>query len=188
MIPENCLIYLTSTNTCYKSTPKHTYKPTMPRAGETLSDWELEVMTPPIVFNRWGGEDGLEEYIKRRTGCKPFSGAGINPRPEQKTTILKSVDDTFYYDDDLSDPKKVKYTMFGHSGDQSEANVRFNEPLLNKDKTQHIYLYRVRITGKSKDYIWYGKYEIVEKNTKQHVGKDYNMRNIIVLTLKKIGC
>lgn len=160
----------------------------MPRAGETLSEWEINTETsPPRVFKRWGGEDGLEQFIKRKTGCKPFSGAGINPRAEQKTTILKSVDDTFYYDDDLSDPNSVQYTLFGHNGDQSESNIRFNEPLLNTNKTRHIYLYRVRTTGKSKDYIWYGKYKIVGKNTKQHIGKDYNMRSIIVLSLKKIG-
>ena len=141
----------------------------------------------PIIFSKWKGIDGAEEFITQKTGCKPFSGAGINPRSKQKTTILKSVDQTEYYDDDMTDPNIVKYTLFGPSGDQSETEKRFNEPLLNTDKTRHIYLYRVRKIGKRNEYIWYGKYEIIDKNTKQHIGIDYNMRNIIVLTLKKIG-
>jgi hypothetical protein len=28
---------------------------------------------------------------------------------------------------------------------------------------------------------------IIDKNVKQHIGKDYNTRNIIVLSLRKIG-
>ena len=40
--------------------------------------------------------------------------------------------------------------------------------------------------GKKIEYIWYGKYEIIDKNVKQHIGKDYNTRNIIVLSLKKL--
>ena len=35
--------------------------------------------------------------------------------------------------------------------------------------------------------MWYGKYEITSKYKKEHIGKDYNMRTIIVLRLKKIS-
>ena len=122
----------------------------------------------------------FEKFIIQETGCKPFSGAGINPRPKQKTTILRSVDDTYYYADDLSDINVVNYTLFGHNGDQDENEKRMNEPLLNSTKTQHIYLYRKTRT----EYIWYGKYEIIDINSQPHIGKDHNMRNIIVLTLK----
>ena len=52
-----------------------------------------------IIFNKW---TDLEKFIIQETGCKPFSGAGICPRPNKKTTILKSIDNTYYYDDDLS--------------------------------------------------------------------------------------
>ena len=120
------------------------------------------------------------QFILQETGCKPFSGAGINPRPKQATTILRSVDDTYYYDDNLSDRRLVKYTLFGHNGDQCENEKKMNEPLLNVTKTKHIYLYRVT----KKEYIWYGKYEIVDKQKQLHIGKDHNMRTIIVLTLK----
>ncbi len=140
----------------------------------------------PIHFTKWSGPDGMEQFILNQTGCKPYSGAGINPRIHQKTTILKSVDNTYYYDDDMSDFNNIKYTLFGHNGDQIENEKKFNEPLLNPNKTQHLYVYRVKINGKKKEYIWYGKYEIISKNTKSHIGKDYNMRNIIVLSLKKI--
>ena len=66
------------------------------------------------------------------------------------------MDDTYYYDDDLSDENIIKYTLFGHDGDQDENEKKFNEPLLI-NKTHHIYVYRVRqIKDKSK-YLWYGK-------------------------------
>jgi hypothetical protein len=139
-----------------------------------------------MIFSKWSGPDGIESHIIRQTGCKPFSGAGINPRIEKKTTILKSVDDTYYYQDDLRNTRKIQYTLFGHNGNQDEKEPKFNEPLLNKDKTHHIYVYRVRKTGKQKEYIWYGKYEIVNKTIKQNIGKDKTIRNIIVLSLQQI--
>jgi len=138
-----------------------------------------------IPFAKWSGENGLERFILNQTGCKPFTGAGINYRKEEKTTILKSVDNTYYYDDNLSDPDNVEYTLFGHNGDQSDSERRFNEPLLNPAKTEHIYLYRVVLHGKKQEYLWYGKYKIVGQTTREHQGKDYDMRNIIVLFLKR---
>lgn len=33
---------------------------------------------------------------------------------------VKSVDDTYYYDDDMSDINYPKYTLFGHNGDQDD--------------------------------------------------------------------
>jgi hypothetical protein len=139
-----------------------------------------------ISFTKWSGREGIEQFIINQTGCKPYSGAGINPRVQKKTTILRSVDDTYYYDDDMSDINNVKYTLFGHNGDQDENEKKFNEPLLNPDKTHNIYIYRVKKTTINK-YIWYGKYEIIDKNIKQHIGKDNIMRNIIVLSLKKMA-
>ena len=38
---------------------------------------------------------------------------------------------------------------------------------------------------KKKEYLWYGKYDIIDKITKKHIGKDNFTRNIIVLSLKK---
>ena len=128
----------------------------------------------------------MENYIIQQTGVKPFSGAGINFRKKEKTTLLKSVDDTYYYDDDLTDYQNVEYTLFGHNGDQNEYEKKFNEPLLNPDKTEHIYLYRVRKNRKKTEYLWYGKYEIVGKFNKLHQGKDYKMRTIIILSLKQL--
>ena len=143
-------------------------------------------MNNVIQFATWGGINGLEQFILAQTGCKPFSGAGINYRKNEKTTILKSVDDTYYYDDNLNDPNNVEYTLFGHNGDQDESDRKFNEPLLNPEKTEHIYLYRVSTNGKKLKYLWYGKYEIIGQNTRAHQGKDYIMRNIVVLSLRKI--
>ena len=140
-----------------------------------------------ITFSKWSGTEGIEQFIINQTGCKPYSGAGINPRIDRKTTKLKSVDDTYYYDDDMSDINNIKYTLFGHNGDQNENEKKFNEPLLSRNKTQHIYVYRVRKNDKKTEYVWYGKYEIVNKNDKQHIGKDYIIRNIVILSLTKIS-
>jgi hypothetical protein len=143
-------------------------------------------MIKPIQFLKWGGPEVIENYIIEQTGCKPYSGAGINPRIEKKTTLLKSVDNTYYYADDMSNINNPKYTLFGHSGDQSENEKRFNEPLLNKNKTEHIYLYRVTKNGKKTEYLWYGKYVIDEINNKLHPGMDKTIRTIIVLSLKRV--
>ena len=137
-------------------------------------------------FAKWGGENGLEKFIIDQTGCKPFTGAGINYRKTKKTTILKSVDNTYYYADNLADPNNIEYTLFGHDGDQNEEEPRFNEPLLNPEKTEHIYLYRVSPLTRGQEYMWYGKYEIVGQTIKQHQGKDCRMRNIVVLSLKRL--
>lgn len=136
----------------------------------------------PIRFSKWKGEGCIEQYIINQTGCKLYSGAGINPRINKKTTLLKSVDNTEYYHDDMSDINNPKYMLFGHNGDQNVNEKKFNEPLLNKNKTEHIYLYRVTKT----EYLWYGKYIIEEKINKLHPGKDKIIRNIIILSLKKI--
>jgi len=137
----------------------------------------------PICFSKWLE---MEQFIIEKTGCKPFSGAGINPRISKKTTILRSVDGTSYYDDDMSDIDNTKYTLYGHNGNQNEHEKHFNEPLLNANKTEHIYLYRVMKLRKKTTYMWYGKYVIVDKITKLHPGKDNIIRKIIVLSLKRV--
>ena len=147
---------------------------------------ESSEMKEPIRFSKWGGSDGIENYIIEQTGCKPYSGAGINPRIDKKTTILKSVDDTYYYADDMCDVNNPKYTLFGHNGDQNENEKRFNEPLLNKNKSEHIYLYRVTKNGRKTEYLWYGKYVIEEINNKLHPGMDNIIRTIQVLSLKRV--
>lgn len=139
-----------------------------------------------VIFTQWSGEYGLEQFIKDKTGCKPYSGAGINCRGENKTTILKSVDDTYYYNDDMSDIKYPKYTLFGHEGNQDEFEKRFNEPLLNPEKTENIYLYRVILNQKQKYYIWYGKYKIIGKEIQDHIDINYQNRDIIVLNLERV--
>jgi hypothetical protein len=97
-------------------------------------------MNNVIRFTKWYGENGLEQFILAQTGCKPFIGRGINYRKIIKTTTLQSVDNTYFYDDNLTDPNNVEYTLFGHNGDQTETEPMCNEPLLNPEKTEHIYL------------------------------------------------
>ena len=37
-----------------------------------------------INFTKWSGPEGIEQFIINKTGCKPYSGAGINPRVQKK--------------------------------------------------------------------------------------------------------
>jgi len=136
-----------------------------------------------IKFTNWN--NGIKPFIESETGCKPFSGAGINIRSQKKTALLKSVDNTAYYDDNLDDINKIEYTLYGQVGDQNEDEPKFNKPLLDIQKTKHIYVYRVIPKIKEK-YIWYGKYKITGKKTKIHKDKNNNDREIIILILEKI--
>jgi len=139
----------------------------------------------PIRFNSWGGENGIDNFIQQKTGCKPFSGAGINYRIAKSATILKSVRGTPYYADNLSDYDNPKYTLYGQYGDQNIHERRFNEPLMNPNKTEHIYLYESYKNGNKTEYLWFGEYSIDSHETVQHPDKNGIPRKIIVLTLKK---
>ena len=147
--------------------------------GEIETDEDKgEIETDLIFRKKWYGPGGMKELIFERTGCKPYIGSGINYFKDEHKTTLNSVDGTPYYDDNLEDPKKPIYTLYGPSGDQNENDTR-NKQLLKKSK--HIYLFRRTKEG----YIWYGKYKIIGKESKSHIGKDYIMRNIINLTLNR---
>lgn len=135
------------------------------------------------VYTEWSGINGMRQRVIGETGFAPFTGVGIFIKGS--TAILRSVDDTYYYDDNLDNMDNPTYTLFGHNGDQSIDERRFNEPLLNPEKTKDIYLYRVT-PNRNNRYIWYGKYEIVGRNTQPHQGRDGTMRNIIVLSLRRI--
>merc|ERR1711991_1008630 len=142
---------------------------------------------PTKSFSKRNGENGILNYINERTDCKPFSGAGINIRYNNKTAILRSVDNTYYYDDDLTSEYNVQYTLFGHDGDQNINEKRFNKPLLDSNNIEHIFLYRFIPGKKIKEYIWYGKYRIVNMFSKIHIGKNNMNRKIIILNLQKIS-
>ena len=139
-----------------------------------------------IIFSKWNGPDGIKEYIEYKTRCKPFSGAGINIRKKEKTALLRSVDGTAYYSDDLSNIENIKYTLFGNIGNQTENEPRFNKPLLNKEEIENIYVYRVKKNKNNIQYIWYGKYIIISKETKIHKDINNDDRKIIILNLKKL--
>jgi hypothetical protein len=42
-----------------------------------------------VVFSKWSGQDGIEQFIMKQTRCNPYSGAGINPRIKQKNNLIK---------------------------------------------------------------------------------------------------
>jgi hypothetical protein len=67
------------------------------------------------TFNRFGD---LVEFQRTITDSGLFSGVGISVR-KTGTVILRSVDGTAFYDDDLENPKKIYYTLYGQEGDQN---------------------------------------------------------------------
>ena len=138
-----------------------------------------------MEFTNFYGENGLVEHCISKTGCKPYSGEGISYRKEQNTCILRSVDDTYYYSDNLNNLDNVEYTLFGHNGDQDINESRYNKPLLNCD---NIYLYRVSLNEKNKKiWTWYGKYKIINRFQKMNIGKDGELRNLVIINLKRIS-
>lgn len=148
-----------------------------------------DIQEGTIMFDKYMGEGGLFDYIQYRTLCKDYSGEGISIRLDKKTAILRSVDNTDYYCDDLSEPEEIEYTLFGKSGDQS-LESRGNKQLIDPEKIQHIYVYRVKKLDRNKNlYVWYGKYEIQDRNLKPtpHIDINKNSRNIYILKLKKIS-
>lgn len=143
------------------------------------NNYEKRTFKPPtVVFKHSRTANGIVEYIKQLLGCTIFDGAGINHR--KHITILKSVDDTSYYSDNLDDYNAIEYTLTGKNGNQDE-NFHTNAKLLI---SQNIYVYRVNKINKT--YAWYGKYVIVSKFTKQHPGENGVMREIVVLRLHKV--
>ena len=139
-----------------------------------------------MELNNW---KELNNVCINETGCNPYSGVGIGYRKKERVCILRSVDDTSYYDDNLEDINNPEYTLFGQEGDQSLLEKRFNEPLLNYNKTERIFLYRVVKKDKKyqkQKYIWYGEYEIISRREKQHPDKNGNMRKIFILSLRKL--
>ena len=50
------------------------------------------------TFTKWTGDEGIENFIKEETKCKPYSGSGINIRLDE-TAILRSVDGVINDDD-----------------------------------------------------------------------------------------
>lgn len=139
-------------------------------------------MTAPIEFTKWAD---LVTHCVNITGCKPFSSEGINIRLPAKTAILRSVDGTNYYDDDLSDLLYPKYTLFGKSGAQSLEERRYNKKLLDASCIENIYLYRVSKRNNKTVWMWYGKYSITGHFEKMHPGEDGIIRKIIVLNLEQ---
>ena len=147
-----------------------------------------------MEFIKW---TEMVKHIKSETGCVPFSGSGICIRKKNNTAILRSVDNTTFYKDDLDNIDRVKYTLYGQEKDQDINEKRFNAPLMT---AKNIYLYRVTkkiietVTKKGKKskktkqvYQWYGKYEIFGQDTiDNHPDKNGNLRKIIVLSLNRI--
>jgi len=170
-----------------ETTYKHLYEESLVKIAESYyegycdgyGDRNADEISQQPTFTKW--DDMVNHIFVETGGCKPFASEGINYRKKHKACILRSVDDTTFYDDDLSDINRVDYTLAGQSGDQC-VDSSGNRQLLNPD-LKHIYLYRVKKDGKKKTWIWYGEYTIIDKATKQHIGKDSFARKIIKISL-----
>jgi hypothetical protein len=125
------------------------------------------------TFHSWAE---IAEHCHLQTHYHAFSGAGICPRGAS-TCILKSVDHTPYYDDNLDNPENPKYTLFGRIGDQDIHEKRYNSKLIH---AQNIYLYRKTY---NKTYIWYGKYKIQNVTPKHHQDINGQLRIIYIVSL-----
>lgn len=134
------------------------------------------------TFNKWSE---FVEHCYKISKVKPNASPGIFTKKSAKTSILKSVDDVSYYDDDLASVIHPLYTLYGKSGDQCRLNS-YNKLLLNPKVSENIYLYRVSTVQLKRIYIWYGKYKILNTFEKDHVGEDGQMRKIIMLNLERV--
>lgn len=121
----------------------------------------------------------FEKFVFEETGCKMFSSRGINYRSDKRTCILRSVDDTPFYADNLDDPEKPEYTLYGQIGDQDEKDLN-NRNLLDPIRTEKIFLFR----RTQNEWIWFGRYSIKSKKEKIHPDREGNNRKIIILQLE----
>jgi hypothetical protein len=132
------------------------------------------------TFERWRE---LQDHAMRVTdGRSLYSGQGIY-HFTNGITILKSVDGTHYYDDNLENPEEIIYTLKGQIGNQ-DIYDRDNYKLLNEVRT--IYIFRVRGTTQ-KEWIWYGEYELHGGLTeKEHPDAAGQPRRIYQVTLRRV--
>ncbi len=134
------------------------------------------------TFTTWAE---AKRHIAQFTGKGAYPGQGISNYNNGKT-LLRSVDDTYYYLDDLEDHETVKYTLFGKSGNQNKDEARYNWKFLNEER--EIYLYRVSKDGKDTTWAWYGRYELLPGLEElQHVGEDGVTRKIYRATLQRVA-
>jgi hypothetical protein len=164
------------------------------RAPYWYGEWKIQLgmaepIPSPISFTKW---NSLVEYVKSRFGHGLYSGQGITNPKERDHSILRSVDGTSYYKDDLGDWDDVYYTLFGREGDQNPYEKRFNKPLLYENRL--IYLYRVLVyesgckKGTGRKWIWYGCYEQVGPLEEIiHPDVHVRMRKIYRIRLKRVG-
>lgn len=148
-----------------------------------------ESIPSPIVFTRW---NGLVDYVKSRFGHGLYSGQGITNPKGRDHSVLRSVDGTSYYKDDLTDSDDVCYTLFGREGDQNPDETRYNKPLLRENRS--IYLYRVHVyesgckKGMGREWVWYGCYrQVGPLEEMDHPEIRGYMRKIYRLRLEKVG-
>jgi hypothetical protein len=133
------------------------------------------------IFDRW---IDLQAHAMQLTGGKSlYSGQGIY-HFTNGISILKSVDGTPYYDDNLSNPDTILYTLYGREGDQSLSEPKFNWKLLHETRT--LYVFRVT-SGTKKSWLWYGEYTIGCEpiQPKEHIDMNGVLRTIYLLTLHR---
>ena len=129
-------------------------------------------------FDNW---TDFTKFIKNTLDITPYSGVGIFYVKRKNTVLLRSVTETYYYDDDLTSVNFPLYTLYGQEGDQSCDEPRFNRNLFG---AAHIYLYRVETRSKQKKYTWYGEFKIHSILESIHQDKHHNPRRIYRVQLE----
>lgn len=126
-------------------------------------------------------EKDFFNFVRNEIGVNLFNGQGIINRPNGKS-VLRSVDGTIYYADNLTNPASIQYTLFGREGDQDMNEPRFNHPLLS-DPNRQIYVYR-RHELNGPVWTWMGRYRIVGLPRAQlHPDINGQQRIIFIITL-----
>lgn len=135
-----------------------------------------------MQFERWTAA-AVPYIAEQMGGYKPFSGQGIR-NYSNGTSLVRSVDPTPFYANNLSDLSRIAYTAEGQVGNQS-LRTRGNRGL--QEPGRRIFLLEVKKEGKHTRWIWHGEYvfrgEIEEM---QHPDRNGAMRTIYRFILHKV--
>jgi hypothetical protein len=133
-----------------------------------------------MQFERWAD---AANYIAQQTGRRPFPSKGIIPYTNGNI-LLRSVEPTPYYADDLTQLDRVLYTAEGRVGNQS---LRTCGNLAIQEKGRRIFLLEVTTEGRHTRWIWHGEYEFRgEIEEMQHPDMHNAMRTIYRFVLHKV--
>jgi hypothetical protein len=117
-------------------------------------------------------------------GVTSIYQAGIHNRQPEKISFLRSVRNTDYYQDDLSNQNHIKYTLCGKIGNQK---ILRSNRVLTSDNIEYVYVYEEFMENEEKKYKWFGKYLKGPLETMMHPDFAGNIRIIYRLNLYTVN-